>query len=116
MTDSVKVYDKLIRDKVIDILRAKGLKFQIHRVASDLEYKRRLFDKLKEESKELFDNPESLEEFVDIIEVIRSLKPFFPGWEKKADEKKEERGGFDDRVVLEYVQETVPPPKPDEKD
>ena len=85
--------------------------FRVHTIGTDLEFKRRLFDKLKEESKELFDNPESSEEFADIIEVIRALKPFFPGWEEKADQKKEERGGFEGRVVLEYVKE--PKPKPD---
>lgn len=110
---AVKVYDKLVRDKIIDILRKKGLSFRVHTISSDLEFKRRLFDKLKEESKELFEKPDSSEEFADIIEVIRALKPFFPGWEEKADKKKEERGGFDGRVVLEYVKETIPPGPPD---
>jgi len=107
MTDSVKVYDKLVRDKITKILKAKGLHFRVHTIVSDLEFKLRLFDKLKEESKELFDNPDSIEEFADIIEVIRALKPFFPGWEERADRKKEERGAYDDRVVLEYVKESA---------
>tara|TARA_Y100000310_G_scaffold27990_1_gene26616 strand:- start:8300 stop:8617 length:318 start_codon:yes stop_codon:yes gene_type:complete len=96
-------YNKLIRDKIPDIIKDNG-EIPITHIASDEEYWIKLKEKLKEEVDEfLKDNNE--EELSDILEVIDAICDF-----KKIDKdklgkirksKKEEKGGFKEKIILD---------------
>ncbi len=64
-------YDKLVRDRIIDIIEAKGQRATWH-VATDEEYRQKLSEKLQEEALEFSENP-SPEEMADVFEVINAL-------------------------------------------
>lgn len=93
-------YNKLVRDKIPEILDAKGVAYERHE-ASDDEYKIELVKKLEEEVRE-FSSDLSIEELADILEVIESLKklPEYATVEDIRLQKREERGGFDKRLIL----------------
>ena len=98
----MKEFNKLVRDKIPDIIRAQG-EMAFTRVLEIEEYKKHLDKKLDEEIKE-YRTDHNLEELADILEVIYALC--------KADghtieelhalrkNKYDERGGFDDRIFL----------------
>ena len=98
-------YEKLVRDRIPEILDAKGISYELH-TADDAEYRDALVAKLSEEIAE-FTADRSVEELADIMEVVRALRKL-PEFENAKDvqrAKREERGGFDDRTILkgEYV-------------
>lgn len=101
------VYNKLIRDKIVDIIEKDGKK-AIVSTLNDEQYKIELLKKLLEEANEVANSSnsnETLEELADVLEVIRYLAKI-NGKELNdivtiADKKKEKRGGFDDKVFLE---------------
>ncbi len=101
------VYNKLIRDKIVDIIEKDGKK-AIVSTLNDEQYKEELLKKLLEEANEVANSSNSnemLEELADVLEVIRYLAKI-NGKELNdivtiADKKKEKRGGFDDKVFLE---------------
>lgn len=105
MTDST-TYDKLVRDRIPEIIDASG-EHPVTHVADDAEYERRLGDKLLEEAAE-FDESGDLEELADVLEVIDAILAFDGSSRAELDEqrreKRENRGGFDERVVLERVE------------
>ena len=96
-------YNKLVRDKIPEIINTDGRKAIIRRISSTKELKKLLAEKLVEESKEYLKS-EKLEELADIIELIYSILKInginFPELEKMRVAKKRERGGFDDRIFL----------------
>lgn len=96
-------YDKLVRDKIPEIIRDNGDKPIIHQ-AGDKEYEDKLKQKLEEEVKEFLDS-EAKEELADILEVIRALSQAkgldFESIEKIREEKAGERGSFADKIILE---------------
>ena len=96
-------YDKLVRDRIIDIIEVKGRRATWH-VATDEEYRLKLREKLREEVSEFFENP-SREEMADVFEVITAVLKErdwaledIVALQKK---KREERGGFERRLILE---------------
>ncbi len=95
-------YNKLIRDKIPDLIKSKGETCKT-RIATDEEYWDKLKEKLVEEVNELIkDN--NIEELADVLEVIDSIKKY-KDWhdariEKIRLEKKINKGGFDDRIIL----------------
>ncbi len=103
----MKIYNKLVRDKIPQIIEESGKKFDIH-FAEEEEYKALLEEKLEEEVSE-FRTAKNLEELADILEVLVGLAEGlgYTEWElfKMRDEKKEQRGGFEERIVLERVYE-----------
>ena len=67
----MKIYNKLVRDKIEEIMISNGAK-PITRILSDEEYKKELDKKLLEEIKEYLESGE-IEELADIEEVILAI-------------------------------------------
>ncbi len=96
-------YDKLIRDKIPEIISANGERAITH-VADNEEYERKLKQKLLEEVEEFMENS-SPEELADILEVIDAIFDQF-GFDrdeinKIKKDKLEKRGGFKNKLILE---------------
>ncbi|MEK7138917.1 MAG: nucleoside triphosphate pyrophosphohydrolase [Patescibacteria group bacterium] len=93
-------YNKLVRDKIPEILRAKHISFE-ERIADTDEYKSELIEKLREEAEE-FTVAGDPEELADVLEVAEALKnlPEYQNVENIRLKKKEERGGFTNRIIL----------------
>ena len=102
----MKVYNKLVRDKIPEIIEADGKTCKT-RILSDEEYIASLEAKLNEEVAE-YQADKNLEEMADVLEVLQaiciargySLEELEARRSKKADE----RGGFADKIFLEYVE------------
>lgn len=101
----MKKYNKLVRDKIPDLIAGKGESTETH-VADDAEFEEKLHAKLKEEVKEFLEE-ESQEELADVFEVIDEiikLHNFDLNEVKKIqEEKRVERGGFEKRIILEHT-------------
>lgn len=96
-------YNKLVRDKIPEIIAAKGQSYKIH-TATPEEYRVKLIEKLGEEVAEFTKEP-SVEELADIMEVVQALAFLLESTpaevEKLRAQKAEERGGFKKRIILE---------------
>ena len=95
------VYNKLVRDKIPELIQAQGEHPHI-RVLNDEEYREHLHSKLEEEVQE-FLRDRNLEELADILEVVYALADEFGGREdliRVYETKHEARGGFRDRIFL----------------
>lgn len=103
-----RIYNKLVRDKIPNIIEEKG-ETPIIKILDENEYKKELEKKLYEEYKEVIEasGDDRVEELADMIEVIRALANL----ENKslndviaiADKKSEKRGAFEERIFLEKV-------------
>lgn len=104
---SIKYYRKLVRDKIPEIIESKGQSCQT-RVLGDEEYLKELRTKLEEEVQEYLESGD-LEEIADILEVLDALVvaqgSSLSEVREMQERKKEERGGFDEKVFLESVGE-----------
>lgn len=96
------VYDKLVRDRIPEIIEAEGLRCRT-RVLSAEEFRARLRLKLDEEIREL-DESGAVEELVDILEIVYALAALggvnAAELERMRLVKRETRGGFDRRLLL----------------
>lgn len=97
-------HNKLVRDKILKIIKKSGSGYKYHLAKDDSEYLTKLYEKLDEEIREFKEKP-SADEFSDILEVLESLAKFHKLQltdikEIKAN-KKLQRGGFNDRIILE---------------
>ncbi|AZV56438.1 nucleoside triphosphate pyrophosphohydrolase [Clostridium sp. AWRP] len=103
----MKTYNKLVRDKIPQVIEAAGKKFDVRKAEKEEHYKL-LEAKLQEEVNEFLED-KNLEELADVMEVIFGLAENLGYSEedliKKRLEKKEERGGFKEGIVLERVYE-----------
>ena len=98
-------YDKLVRDKIPDILDEQGLRYSI-REAKGNDKKYYIQQKLLEEVNEFLVDP-SIEELGDIQEVIAGLLAVY-GWEQSELDsqvlyKRNKRGSFYKSIILEEV-------------
>lgn len=93
-------YNKLVRDKIPEILDKKQVAYE-KRIASPEEFKQELIKKLGEEVAE-FAEAGTVEELADVIEVVEALKklPDYANVENIRIQKREERGAFDERIIL----------------
>ena len=93
-------YRKLVRDKIPDILDIKGIPYE-KEILNDSEYESEIIKKLFEEVEE-FRTDLSVEELADVIEVLEYIKklPQYKDLESIRIQKKEERGGFDKKILL----------------
>lgn len=96
------IYDKLVRDRIPTIIEAEGKRCTTC-VLSEDEYLTRLRAKLDEEIRE-FDESGSVEELADIAEIVYALAAS-QGVEPTEFEhlrlaKREQRGGFERRLLL----------------
>lgn len=96
-------YNKLVRDRIPEILNKKGLNPSIH-IANDNEYWFKLKDKLKEEVNEFLINSNE-EELIDILEVIETICKFKninrENLENLKKKKAKEKGLFNKKIILE---------------
>jgi len=93
---------KLVRDKIPEIMKAKGENPKTHIAAED-EFRHLLIMKLIEECHEYKLKP-SAEELGDILEVVHALAEQYGGFEKVDDVRKKksaERGSFTKKIVLD---------------
>ena len=93
---------KLVRDKIPQIIRARGQEPVIY-TADIEEYSIRLRDKLREEVEEYLDSDDDREELADILEVLYALARQSGTDEQQLEKlraaKAEERGRFADRII-----------------
>ena len=106
---SVKVYNKLVRDKIPEIIESNGKTCTVETL-TDEKYIAMLDAKLTEELEEYQEN-KSLEELADLLEVLGAVvKARGYTWEeltKVRKKKLEERGGFEKKILLKEVFENV---------
>lgn len=96
-------YNKLVRDKIPQVIKQKGLTPVIH-IASRNEFWRKLKEKLSEEIKE-FTEAESVEELADVLEVLDAMADFKKFKKSKIlsvkNKKAKLRGKFKKKIILE---------------
>lgn len=100
-------YNKLIRDKIPEIIRQNG-KISFTHIADDQEYEETLYRKLQEEIDEFTTEP-SREEMADILEVIYAICDWM-GYnrdelEKLRQDKAAKRGAFTKKIILDRTEE-----------
>lgn len=96
-------YNKLVRDKISEIIKNKGGVPVIH-IAGNKEYWSKLKEKLLEEAKEFFAE-DTIEELADIQEVINAICSYKKFSKRKIEiarkKKAKERGAFKKKIILE---------------
>jgi predicted house-cleaning noncanonical NTP pyrophosphatase (MazG superfamily) len=101
-------HHKLVRDQIPQIIAADGGR-PVTRVLDQAGYRAALRAKLLEEAHEAQEAPDGrlASELADVLEVLKALAAAYDmSWDEvvsEADRKRVERGGFDDRIFLEYV-------------
>lgn len=106
-----KVYDKLIRDQIPEIIEKNGHTVKI-RVLSFEEYTDALEKKLTEETEEYLNSKEPIE-LADILEVIDAIAQnqgiSFEELLALKGEKQKNNGGFIKKLYLESTEDNIPP-------
>ena len=103
-----KVYEKLVRDRIPEIIEKSGNTCYT-RILAQEEYLKMLDKKLTEELSE-YQESKSLEELADLLEVMQAVAKArgadFQQVEEIRLRKRQERGGFEKRILLERVIES----------
>jgi predicted house-cleaning noncanonical NTP pyrophosphatase (MazG superfamily) len=107
----VKIYNKLVRDKIPKVIKKEG-KTSKTRILNEDEYNKELFKKLIEEAVELSqarNDQEIIEELADIYEVIETIlfnkNIDIREIQKQRIKKNIAKGTFEERIFLEYVED-----------
>lgn len=105
-----RTFNKLVRDNIINKITESG-EIASYRVLDDIEYKKELLNKLKEECSEVVDafnngtSANMVMELADVLEVInylaRSINVNMQEVNDVAMVKKTKNGGFDKKYYLE---------------
>ncbi|WP_285767236.1 nucleoside triphosphate pyrophosphohydrolase [Peribacillus sp. SI8-4] len=105
------VHNKLVRDRIPEVIEATGKKFTT-RVLDDKEYikelKKKSFEELQEyvetESKE-----DAIEELADVLEILHALAEYHGASIEEVEEvrksKADKRGGFKEKIYLIEVED-----------
>lgn len=105
-----RVYNKLVRDNIPDIIKANG-ENPITRILPDEEYKVELEKKLLEEYHEVLEATEEhrLEELADMLEIIKFLAKLENATLEDViaigNAKNMKNGSFEDKIYLEKVED-----------
>ena len=103
---NVKIYNKLVRDRIPEIIEKDGRKAKT-KILDDEEYRKQLNKKLQEEVKEYLED-NNVEELADIVEVVygilNSMNVTIDEFEKVRKNKKEKNGGFEKKIYLEEAE------------
>ena len=104
--DTMRVFRKLIRDNMPEIMAAKGTPIRTRALEDDAEFIAALENKLLEEMQELRNKEQPaliqiayMEEILDALQKAYGILP--EDVEKERTQKREERGGFEKRLFLE---------------
>ena len=101
----VKKYNKLVRDKIPEIIEASGKTCETE-ILDEVEYLRMVDAKLDEELAE-YHQDQNIEELADLLEVIRAAAVArgytLEDLERVRAEKYEARGGFEKKILLKSV-------------
>jgi predicted house-cleaning noncanonical NTP pyrophosphatase (MazG superfamily) len=101
----VKTYNKLVRDKIPEIIEKSGNK-AVFEKAGQQEYISFLNGKLGEELKEYLES-QNIEELADMVEIIYAILDYkqvsIEEFENIRLQKTSERGAFKERLLLKEV-------------
>ena len=104
-TMSIKKFNKLVRDKIPEIIEVSG-KICETEILSEEEYLKMVDAKLDEELAE-YHKDQNIEELADLLEVIYAAAKArgytLEQLERVRKEKAEKRGGFEKRILLKTV-------------
>lgn len=99
----MKIYNKLVRDKIPEIITNNG-ETPKTRILSDSEYMTELERKIQEELAEFLESKE-VEELADLEEVLRAIlnakNVSYDEFEKIRLQKVQKRGAFENKIFLE---------------
>ncbi|HFK1481138.1 nucleoside triphosphate pyrophosphohydrolase [Bacillus cereus] len=105
------IYNKLVRDNILEIIKAEGLNYNARILTPDellVEIKEKMIEEAHE-FKEAVEKKEAVEELADILELIHaSLGAYgvdFEELEGIRQKKKEKRGGFEKAIYLIDVED-----------
>ena len=104
-------YNKLVRDRIPEIIEASGKKC-VCSTLSDEEYLAMLDAKLNEELAE-YQESKSMEELADLLEVIRAVAVARGSSVEEVEairrDKAKKRGGFEKKILLQAVSSEISP-------
>ena len=99
----MKIYNKLVRDKIPQIIAEKDKAPCTTKILNDQEYLESLNTKLQEELKEYLESGD-IEELADLEEVLRAIldakNVSYNNFETIRQAKVDKRGAFKDRIFL----------------
>jgi predicted house-cleaning noncanonical NTP pyrophosphatase (MazG superfamily) len=105
------IYNKLVRDRIPEIIENKGKQFST-RILENEEYIKELKNKSFEELEEYINaenDTDAIEELADFLEIIHALAECHGASFEKVEEvrqkKLEKRGGFKERIFLIEVED-----------
>lgn len=105
------VYNKLVRDKILEFIELEGLAYNA-RILEPSEILSEVKEKMIEEAKEFRTTEtvnESVEELADILELLHTalsvLGVTYEELEEVRQQKKENRGGFEKAIYLVNVED-----------
>jgi predicted house-cleaning noncanonical NTP pyrophosphatase (MazG superfamily) len=100
-------YPKLIRDKIPELVKQEGIVPSIRKIQNDEEFLEYILKKIVEEAQELSEaktDSNILEEIADVYEIINALKQLKnlsdADIEAVQTQKRQKRGGFDERIIM----------------
>ena len=104
----MKTYNKLVRDKIPEIIKSNGAKSVNTKTLNNEEYLESLNKKLVEELNEYLSSGK-IEELADLEEVLRAIldakNTSYQDFEQIRQNKVNKRGAFKDKIFLESVDE-----------
>ena len=104
-----KVYNKLVRDKVIDVI-INNKETPVYKTLDDPEFKKHLIEKLQEETKEVLyaeTDDALLEELAEVLEIVFAIADINEKREELLNimkKKRTDRGSYKKRIFLEGIE------------